>query len=163
MPLIYKKGDVLSDKQADVFCHACNCQHVWGAGVAKQFKEKFPWAFECEEFLHRAGLLHLGEAEYYQPCEESEPNESGPDVVCLYTSSGYGKNKDSVDDIVLNTSKALAYCATWFDRGIIIASPKINSGLFGVPWERTAELIEAFVTLTGVEWRVYEQHRERHQ
>ena len=37
----YFRGSLFDDTKADTFGHACNCQNVWGAGVAKQFQERF--------------------------------------------------------------------------------------------------------------------------
>ena len=151
MPLIYKKGDLFSDTEADIFCHACNCQHVWGAGVARQFLEKFPEAFEQEGKIK--GVLAPGDAVLYE-CKY-------PDVLCLYTSDKYGRYKDDEEQILRSTERALKEVAEWgLDPRTVIASPKINAGLFGVPWEKTAELLEAFVRKTGITWVVYEREEK---
>jgi ADP-ribose 1''-phosphate phosphatase len=147
--LTYHKGSLFDDKDADVFCHACNCQNVWGSGVAKQLKEKFPWAYSREGLLSEC--LCPGKATVYRSDDDEEPV-----VLCLYTSLQYGKERDPADVILRNTRNALIECAPWFDAGTVIASPKINAGLFGVPWEKTEVLIRALCELTRVEWHVWE-------
>jgi ADP-ribose 1''-phosphate phosphatase len=147
--LTYHKGSMFDDKEADVFCHACNCQNMWGSGVAKQMKEKFPWAYAWEELM--TVCLCPGTARIYHRGNDEEPK-----VLCLYTSLHYGNAKDSEDIILYNTRNALLECGIWFDEGTTIASPKINAGLFGVPWEKTEVLIRAFCELTRVEWHVWE-------
>ena len=153
MPLIYKKGNLFDDKEATIFCQACNCQNNWGAGIAKQFKERFPEAFEKERKEYH--WILPGSTRFYHV------SESDVVVLCLYTSNRYGSRRDPVEQILDNTRMALVGlceedCLVDCPEENIIASPKINSGLFGVPWERTEELIKAFVTLMGVTWHVWE-------
>lgn len=145
MPLVYKKGNMFSDIEATHFLHACNCQHSWGAGVAKQLRERFPEDYRNEKSRQR------------------EPGDSGHQekVICLYTSNGYGWRVDPPEMIIKNTRRALLNLGYWWNdvlgnSNIIIASPKINSGLFAVPWDDTAPLIEAFCVLTGATWHVWE-------
>lgn len=145
MPLVYKRGSVFDDNEATTFCHACNCQHVWGAGVAAKFKQRFPWAYEQEGEL----TLIPGTSNLYT-------QDGYPDVLCLYTSWKYGVDKDPESLIVNTTLRALTNSMHYFYPGDVIASPKINAGLFGVPWSRTAKLIEAFCEATGVVWNVWE-------
>ena len=149
MPLIYKQGDLFSKESlgsADLLCHACNCQ-PGGAGVAAEMKRRFPWAYEVEG---RRGIMP-GEA---QVCENPE---GSLDILCLYTSNGWGRARNTEDRILVNTFRALAMVANdYFAKGVRIHSPKINAGLFDVPWERTAKLLDAFVEVTGVEWVVWE-------
>ena len=38
-------GDVL-DSGADVICHQVNCRGVMGAGIARQIKKRYYWAYE---------------------------------------------------------------------------------------------------------------------
>jgi hypothetical protein len=113
--------------------------------VAAEMKRRFPWAYEQEG---KRGILP-GEAQVYE-------NPDGTlDILCLYTSTGYGVMRDPAGRILINTFRSLAMSMDWFDSGVRIHSPKINAGLFGVPWERTAILIDAFVEVTGVKWVVY--------
>ena len=152
MPLIYKKGDLFTCQEADIFCHACNCQHVWGAGIARRFREKFPEAFEQEGNI-KGGLLP-GDAVLYE-CRY-------PDVLCLYTSDGYGSRRDFEEQILKHTEDALRYVANWsMDSRTVISSPKINAGLFGVSWDKTEELLEGFVRETGITWIVYELEKAK--
>ena len=154
MPLTYLEGSVFSDEEADILCQACNCQHVWGAGIAKEFKKRFPWAFTMEG----ASSWNPGDFSLYSLMDECNVS-----ILCLYTSEGFGKNRDSTSDILWNTHRALFDFWEYLDwhfqnttlEDIVIASPRINAGLFGVPWEQTETILQAFVKLTGVNWHVW--------
>lgn len=44
MPVEYRTGDLFSS-DADALAHGCNCQGVMGAGIAVQFRKRFPEMF----------------------------------------------------------------------------------------------------------------------
>lgn len=143
----YIKDDLFTNKD-DILLHACNCKKTWGRGVATTFAKLFPH----EDRMHQ----HF----------DARPGDylviDGParKIICLFTSEGYGKETDSEDTILSNTEMALNGLSSHFKNkeGISIASPKINAGLFRVPWEKTESLIEKFLerhpTFT---WKIYYQ------
>lgn len=154
MSIVYKRGSVF-DAEAGVLVHSVNCQGVWGSGVAKEFKEKFPKAFE----------------DYAQTCRWSQ--EEGHDllgtylrsdrdddiraVAVLFTSHNYGRLVDAPMSIVQATHAAVAEMLYHSTPGTHYHSPKINSGLFKVPWELTAAVIEsALAVYPQISWTVWE-------
>ncbi len=147
MPLIYKQGNLL-DAPEHYLVHACNCRGVWGAGVAAQLRVAFPEAYEAE----------LGLCQTHGNILAGDFGLSGR-IVSLYTSKGYGCYKDSTDTILAYTDRAI--------RGLMrhlyetdpegfttLASPKINAGLFGVPWEETEKIIKGLLPANRT-WVVY--------
>jgi O-acetyl-ADP-ribose deacetylase (regulator of RNase III) len=52
--LLYKPGSIFQAK--GILAHACNCQGTWGAGIALEFKTRFPIAFKA----YRAECLRDG-------------------------------------------------------------------------------------------------------
>ncbi|KAL9613008.1 MAG: hypothetical protein Q9167_002441 [Letrouitia subvulpina] len=76
-------------------------------------------------------------------------------IACLFTSSGYGKNTDPSDKILENTKSAMRDLKTQIEKHKgnkekgegeeemgDVYSVRINSGLFGVDWGRTKEVLE---------------------
>ena len=131
----YRKGSVFDAPTGSLLVHACNCKGVWGSGVAKQFKKNFPNAFELykDDVTNNDRIgksLIVGDGAHY--------------IGCIMTSNGYGKHKDLPEDILKNTRHAIAelFCSS-IVRGSCqeVHSPKINAGLFNVPWEETERLI----------------------
>lgn len=92
---------------------------------------------------------------------ESSPSDPGHQqigpslVTCLFTSDFFGRKKLTPQDIVANTRDAmvdLTQQLLQYDEGkletkngkIVLNMPKINAGLFGVPWEQTETILNQF-------------------
>lgn len=152
----YRKGDMFEqDREGKIFVHACNCQGVWGSGIAKVFAEKYPQAYQryrthCLEYVEKGKqtllqgttLLIKNELQY---------------IGCLFTSIYYGKFKSAAPIILENTRNAIEdFFSIDVARMMEIHSPKINSGLFGVPWEQTENIINDAIKGTDFRWIVWE-------
>lgn len=84
-------------------------------------------------------------------------------IGCLFTSVGKGRRKGDVESIVEATKPAmmdlLRQFGEWNEDGATgekkgvgeVRMCKINSGLFGVPWERTREVLEGLDAVEKVE------------
>lgn len=143
--MIYEElpGDVF-DVEADYYCHACNCKGSWGAGIAAQFKERFPFEYEDE----RALCAYEGEGLV------GTASITGK-VICLYTSRGYGRYVDKEVDILRFTKSALEWLRSdALPPGLVIASPRFNAGLFNVPWEKTREILLDVFKDFDITWKV---------
>lgn len=120
----YVKGD-LFNANSGVLAHACNCYGVWGGGIAVAFRKKFPAAYEA----------------YHQHCALRSPQQLLgtcyliPDgkfkIACLFTS-----DNSSVDETVAYTKSAMEDLIRQAPDEPI-SMPKINAGIFAVPWEKT--------------------------
>lgn len=135
--ITYVKGNLfeLAPKGA-YLAHASNCQGVWGSGIAVEFRKRFPRAY----------------SQYVEVCTTWTPEQNIGDayeldskVVALMTSKDYGSGRDSKEDILENTEAALQdFTRYQEDEGLVLHMPKINSGLFGVPWEETEAILKKF-------------------
>lgn len=152
----YRKGDMFAqDGEGKIFLHACNSQGVWGSGIAKTFKEKFPQAY----FFYQGYCIKMTElgmqASLSGSCFITE--HKGQMIACLFTSQYYGDKKSPPATILANTAKALD---DLFERSQIkykeIHSPKINSGLFNVPWTDTEGVIASALEGLPIKWVVWE-------
>lgn len=152
--IVYKKGNLFDApvNSSTILVHACNCEGQWGSGVAVPFRQNFPLAYE----------------DYQQWCQENKYTLIGtslicdrqePAVGCLFTSRSYGKNKDNVDQITSATDRAIRHMFNFLPYlGIKeIHSPKINAGLFAVPWDKTESIINKHLALNPeITWTVWE-------
>lgn len=131
--MIHYINDNLFNAPKDcLLVHACNAQGVWGSGIAKQFKEKFPLEFEMYAHYCSDNKIYLTQG------TALIVNRVG----CLITSKDYGNNVDPVITILMNTNHALKELIS--NTTMKIAMPKINSGLFKVPWENTEAILKSF-------------------
>lgn len=132
--ITYIQGDLfqLAPKDAN-FAQACNCQGVWGAGIAAQFRNKFPLSYK----------------NYVDYCISTNDTIIGTTLVhgqtvSLLTSVDIGKAKDSPDLIIKNTRSAIVDLIISYPHITELHMPKINAGLFAVPWYDTEEVLLEF-------------------
>ena len=57
--ITYKNGDLL-ESDCTMIVHQVNCQGVMGSGIAKQIREKFPYAYERYMLRHKQKQQELG-------------------------------------------------------------------------------------------------------
>ena len=130
-----------------ILIHACNSQGVWGSGIAKEFKARYPHAFTDYEVNCRHWNKERGTAcgmAFMSQAHIEEPHWVG----WIVTSHNYGPLKDPKEVVKINTTLALEELCKKIYRAhpkdqwetIDVYSNKFNSGLFGVPWEES-ELI----------------------
>jgi len=150
--IVYKKGNLFDVKDPiAILLHACNCKGVWGSGIAVEFKRRFPAAYK--DYQRRCavrGKKLLGVASLVFVLNPPQR------VACLFTSNNYGPHKDPEKKILKNTDKAIENLFAFLKDGAEIHSPKINSGKFSVPWEKTAEIIENHLNRRDIKWTVWE-------
>ncbi|RPJ56713.1 MAG: hypothetical protein EHM12_09990 [Dehalococcoidia bacterium] len=146
MTIVYVKGNLLDAPSSEVLLHACNCQGNWGKGVAKAIADAYPqcYAFHQRNAPYSRGYVQL----IHSPIR---------DIICLFTSKGFGRYVDDPGMILASTQDSLVRLATYFNGNeVTIASPLINGGLFNVPWEHTEALIESFLANNpNFTWKVY--------
>ncbi|KAJ5819079.1 Appr-1-p processing [Penicillium riverlandense] len=159
---------------------ACNCMGVWGAGIARMFRQRYPRAYQyyrshCQsysEYPERNSIINLqvggdrrisvwkplGTALVIPP-QGSETHW----IICLFTSRGFGNRVSSPNLIANSTYAALKDLERWMGiyqalhEHMGLAMPndlyacRFNSGRFDFPWNRTRNLIEgAGVAMTVV-------------
>lgn len=149
MPIVYKSGSLFDAPLGSTLVHAVSTRSVWGSGIAKEFKLRFPESFDFyKEMCQEEGGKLLGLVIYCPP-------ENGYVVENLVTSLDYGDKKDSKDVILKNTRMALEAFFE-YEHGPI-HSCKFNSGLFGVPWEDTEKILLDVMNKYGYteEWTVW--------
>lgn len=146
--IIYKKMSLFDAPKDSILVHACNAQGVWGSGIAKEFKSKFPKAFaEYNNYCKDNLEYHiLGTALITKP-------ENTYKIGCLINSSDFGARLSAEKLILDNTKHSLEKLVT---PGMpsVFYSNKFNSGYFKVPWEKTEKLIQDFITKYNIDWIV---------
>jgi ADP-ribose 1''-phosphate phosphatase len=156
-----------------LLCHATNAQGTWGAGIAAAFKKSYPAAFKiyaahCAKWPTSS---LLGTTFLIPPQETSfskAEREAKHWIGCLFTSEKKGKGKgsresileatgDAVRDLVRRVRDVNEDSGTNGTRGgrsrrgaiASVRMCKINSGLFGVPWEATSAVVEGIKVEAG--------------
>lgn len=147
LQIMYHRGDMFAHvPPGTVLVHACNTQGHWGAGIAKAFKQQYPQAYAdhnkfCTKDHTKSNAVATGTAQLLAPRDGDKQHWIG----CVFTSAKYGKGKDKPDQIVRNTANSMPMLLELIsqvdDKVTEIRMCKINSGKFGVPWEKTEEVL----------------------
>lgn len=154
LSIIYTNDNIFESEPYSVIAHACNCKGSWGAGIARQMRENYPIHYqEYKDFCSNnsedgilGGSLLIG-------CNVN--NTEIPKnhwIACLFTDLTYGSKNPTEAKInsILNATKQsimnlLCQINDAKEENSIIKDihiPKINSGYFGVPWNRTEQVLK---------------------
>ncbi|KAL9068262.1 MAG: hypothetical protein Q9161_006288 [Pseudevernia consocians] len=160
-----KVGDIFSAPPKSILIHACNARGAWGSGVAVAFKQKYPYAFRkynahclsppkgsaLSVKQHQANLV--GTTFLIPPLKATNQRQASKTphyIACLFTSFDYGKKVSPPEEILENTRNALGDLAKQVAemRGLgeelgDCHAVRINSGRFGVDWQKTKAVLEA--------------------
>ncbi|KAK6516421.1 ADP-ribose 1''-phosphate phosphatase [Arthrobotrys conoides] len=150
-------GDIFAAPTNSVLIHACNCQGSWGAGIALAFKQLYPAAYRiyhnhCTNLTNPSSLL--GTALLIPPQPTDRNNHW---IACLFTSVYYGRRVDDPDKILESTASAFEHFLNLVaneevaGRRVVgeLHACKINSGRFGVDWERSRRVLEEGLEVGG--------------
>jgi ADP-ribose 1''-phosphate phosphatase len=152
MSLEYKKGDLFKvTGEKEILVHACNCRGRWGSGIALEFAKQFPWAYSD---YRRMCYTHKDKLQGYGFWLDFR----NPTIAALFTSRGYGSRKDKPGRILAATKMAIDSLLSITPSDYTINSPKINSGLFEVPWEKTEKVLKRVLKkYPNHKWIVWEK------
>lgn len=139
--------EALLRREVDVLMHCCNCQNTFGAGIAKEIKNKIPEAYlaDIEAYKsRRSGLLGTFSA--------------GGGVYNLYGQLRYGRGVQ-IDYIAFSEAlrSALIDASSNTPKRTKVAIPyKIGCGLAGGDWARVSRIIEICSLGLGVDIILYD-------
>ena len=141
MPIKYVSGDLFLT-EAQTLAHGCNCRGRMGAGVAREFKARFPGMFK--EYRRRC---HSGE---FQTGGYYLEKKTTPWVLNLATQADLG---GATLEYVSACFAAVA--ANFEEEGITsLAMPRIAAGLGHLEWD---DVIEEHLGVLPIPVIVYEK------
>ena len=123
----YFYGD-LFDSSADAFCQGCLTKSKMNAGIAYQFKQKFPQMYKDYKQKCNKDFFLPGEGYIFR-------NDEKPHVINLFTQH-YGPAKKIYVD------SAFAWLNNNHENIKTVAMPKIATGLGKLEWLTVKELLE---------------------
>jgi len=156
--LTYYTGPIFTAPPRTLLIHACNTHGAWGSGIALAFKQRYPLAYKIYNSFclvthsPKSRPVPTGTALLIPPVD----GDLGHWIGCLFTSRGFGKARDGGDVIVENTGPAMEMVLEMVrkvgEEGQVIDEVRmcrVNSGKFGVPWERSARTLEGIRVREG--------------
>jgi O-acetyl-ADP-ribose deacetylase (regulator of RNase III) len=146
MPVVYVKGDLFATEGLNVFAHGCNCAGSMGAGIAIEFRKRWPRMYD--EYVARCadGRFALGDVFTW--------TEGDVTVYNLGTQQHWRKKAQ-----LPALAKALRTMVTLAPRAGIdrVGLPRIGAGLGGLDWTRVKRVLKEVGDETPVTLTVFDQ------
>jgi O-acetyl-ADP-ribose deacetylase (regulator of RNase III) len=143
----YVTGD-LFESHAECLVNAVNTVGVMGAGIAADFKRRYPSMFESYKTQCENGQLKIGTLMFYKPKNDTDK------VVCLFPTKEHWANPSRTEYIEAGLRAFVRFHKEWNIRSI--AFPKLGCGLGGLDWEYEVKpLMEKYLTGLDVEIQIY--------
>ncbi len=152
MPIQFVSGDIfVNTYAAQAFAHGCNCQGSMGAGIAKEFKARYPAMFEAYRQRCKAAPRQFNLGDVFLWKEEGKPW-----VFNLGTQEAYWHARASYEAIeeALKTMKDSADAEN-IQR---IAIPQIGTGYGGLSWKKVRAIVENIYSEWDGTLIVYEEY-----
>jgi O-acetyl-ADP-ribose deacetylase (regulator of RNase III) len=137
------EGDIF-EMNLPAIGHGCNCEGVMGAGIASDFKARWPKMYQ----------------EYRQYCLDEEPKPGdfypyptaeGVMIFNLFTQRYPGADA-RVEWIESAVSNAVAYCR---EEGIdVLGIPRIGCGIGGLKWADVKPALQSMMLSSNIELKV---------
>jgi len=146
----YRKGNLFNAEDGVAIAHGCNCQGVMGAGIALQFKNRYPEMFEWYKFKcqHKdfspgdafvwKGKNYIGRVEDRYILNLATQDRPGP----------YAR-LEWIDQSLRSAIK------TFGEAVPTIAMPNIGCGIGGLDWEDVEVVLETLEKSSNVKFIVY--------
>lgn len=146
MPVLLTKGDLFAAADIHAYGHGCNCAGAMGAGVALEFKKRWPRMFDEYAERCKAGRFSLGDVFTW--------TEGDATVYNLGTQEHW-KKKAQLPALSMALRKMVELAA---HAGIAkIGLPRIGAGLGGLDWMRVKRVLAEVGAETTVTLVVFEQ------
>lgn len=126
------------DADVEALVNPVNCVGVMGAGLAKQFKEKYPEYFEAYKEACSRRIFKLGQVVYY-PIRRRDLGFK-PWLLISFPTKNHWKDQTTLNSIELGL-RDLKEAVVWVHLLKSIAIPALGCGCGGLDWEEVRLLI----------------------
>jgi O-acetyl-ADP-ribose deacetylase (regulator of RNase III) len=154
MPLLTVKGNLL-DSDCQVMMHQCNCFSTMGAGIAKQFAQKWPEVSQADKaFMPYNPTGKLGQV------SRALVAHSSVFVYNLYGQYNYGTGKQQTNYEALNSAirkmlEELKQLPMFTDLKMGLPYG-MGCGLAGGDWKIVSAMLEKISAEYGVDFYAYQ-------
>lgn len=141
----YKTGNIL-DSGAEAYVNPVNCVGVMGAGLAKQFKKRFPDNFkeyksECDRMEVMLGKCLFFD---YRNVINLDISKNYPVWIINFPTKYHWKDQSKIECIEQALDDMIIQANINGHGGIYsIAMPRVGCGLGGLEWEDVKAMLES--------------------
>jgi O-acetyl-ADP-ribose deacetylase (regulator of RNase III) len=146
MPAVFTKGDIFADPEIRAYAHGCNCAGAMGAGIAIEFKRRWPRMFE--EYAARCADRRFGMGDVFVWSE-------GEHTIFNLGTQEHWRKKAQIPALAKSLTKMLELAAlAGIER---VGVPRIGAGLGGLDWARVKKVMAETAKESKVTMMVFEQ------
>ena len=146
MPVLFTKGDLFATDDVRAYGHGCNCAGAMGAGIAIEFKRRYPRMFD--EYAARCADGRFGLGDVFMWTE-------GNETVFNLGTQEHWRKKAQIPALAKSLRKMVELAShAGIER---VALPRIGAGLGGLDWMRVKRVLEEVGAETKVTLVVFEQ------
>lgn len=152
----------LTDKTGDLFntdspalAHGVNCAGAMGAGIAVQFRTRYPLMHHAYKDLCRAGGLRAGDVFPWQD------EQTGRWIYNMATQVRPGRRGATLDAVDKAAHAMVIHAAQ--HAVPVVALPEVGCGIGGLAWEDVAPVLEGHAAGSGVRieaWHLPKGHQK---
>jgi O-acetyl-ADP-ribose deacetylase (regulator of RNase III) len=153
MPVEYVQGDLFVNRfRAQALAHGVNCRGSMGAGIALQFRERYPAMFEEYRRLCKAQPRELNPGDVFLWRDDNRPW-----VFNLATQEDYWRSRATYQAVELTLHRMRDLADT---EGVAsIAMPRIGAGYGGLSWKKVRVLIDEVFATWDKPLHVYDEYK----
>jgi O-acetyl-ADP-ribose deacetylase (regulator of RNase III) len=145
-------GDIFSSR-AQTLVNPVNTKGVMGAGLALEFKRRYPQMFEDYRRRCTAGELRLGEPYLWKPAPEqlelgSADQPADERWIVNFPTKDHWRDPSRLQDILAGLDSLAAQIPAWGVRSL--ACPALGCGLGGLDWAAVGPLVQARLARCGI-------------
>jgi O-acetyl-ADP-ribose deacetylase (regulator of RNase III) len=149
--MITAHGNIFSS-DAEALVNPVNCVGVMGAGLAKQFKQRYADNFKAYQVACQAGELVIGKIFVHALKQPANPR-----FIFNFPTKYHWRDKSELEDIRLGLT---ALTAEIINTGVnSVAIPAVGCGLGGLPWWRVRPVIADALRILPVAIYLFEPSR----
>lgn len=137
-------GD-LFESGMQTLVNAVNCRGVMGAGIALEFRERFPEMYKDYRARCKRGEVTIGVPYVW--------NAEGPPYVLNFPTKDDWREKSRVRPIVNGLTSLHARYREWGIESLAV--PALGCGLGGLPWETVEPILVGFLSLLPIPVQIY--------
>lgn len=144
--LISVRGNIF-DSDAQCLVNPVNTVGIMGAGLALEFKKRYPSMYESYKEFCKTKQLKVGQIIFYQSTEYDK-------IICLFPTKEHWKQSSQLSHIERGL---MAFKTYYVDAGITsVAFPKLGCGLGGLNWDYHVQpLMEQYLSPLPIQVELY--------
>jgi len=128
----FVSGDLFTYPGLDAIAHGCNCAGVMGAGIAKEFKKRYPENFEYYRNACANNSFFIGSVRIFRNSDKY--------IINLGTQDRF-INPAKLEHIELALNNMIYIVSGIPENVKTIGLPRIGAGLGGLDWEDVKQVI----------------------